>query len=513
LKRRDFLKWSAAGLGAAAGLALIPRRAASAPFGEFPASSAGHMLPAALQAKNVLEVFLYGGLSAWETLYLVEEYGQPTDPDYPSTQFYAFGGTGSDSVRAALTACGVPSTDPLVRPFGVDAAGAAVKLGPFARPLWDRTDLSSRMRVLVNKHDLEPHEAAIPLALTGKRVGSPTLAGLGAHIQRFHNDRPTGPRQSPYSYVLATGAIPGDNIFAAVTTGAHPGTARPLRIKVDGAERLATLLSRPSAGSPTERAEYDQLLQVYVDQYKKRLRWRGEGEPLRSPHFGEMAQGAAGVANADAVAAVMDPSLFTPISSSVCGDFNDTNVPAMSLNLAAHLLTHPTEPARYVCVVDTGLIQASGGGGYDTHTENSHDQARNFRNVLESLSSIVNQPGENDPAKLNLDETLIVLNTEFGRTPWRQDGGNGRNHHPWGYVTALIGGPIGASQAGVVGAIGPDGVATSFVTPAEARIAALLAMGIYPFAPEAFFVSDVQDADGEADATASVTERVLGYAP
>ncbi len=513
MKRREFLKLSAAGLGAAAGLALLPRRAASAPFGEFPAFAAGHMLPLELQAKNVLEVFLYGGLSAWETLYLVEEYGQPSDPDYPSTQFYTFGGTGGDSVRAALTQCGFPTTDPLVRPFGVDAGGASVKLGPFARPLWDRDDLTSRMRILVSKHDLEPHEAAIPLALTGKRVGSPTLAGLGAHIQRFANDRPTVGRKSPYSYVLATGAIPGDNIFAAVATGAHPGTARPLRIKVDGAERLATLLSRPSAGTPSERAQYDQLLDVYVEQYRKRLRWRGQDPPLRSPHFGEMAQAAAGVAGADAVAAVMDPSLFDPISSTVCGDFNDINVPAMSLNLAAHLLTHPTEPARYVCVVDTGLIQASGGGGYDTHTENSHDQARNFKNVLVNLLAIVNQPGENDPGKLDLDDTLIILNTEFGRTPWRQDGGNGRNHHPWGYVTALIGGPIGASQSGIVGAIGPDGVATSFVTPAEARIGALLALGIYPFAPEAFFVSDVQDAAGEEEATASVSARVLGYVP
>ena len=95
-----------------------------------------------------------------------------------------------------------------------------------------------------------------------------------------------------------------------------------------------------------------------------------------------------------------------------------------------------------MCVSDVGLYEASGGGGYDTHTDNAHDTARNFDNVLRSLAQVINEPGESDPKKLDLDDTLIILNTEFGRTPVRQDGGSGRNHHPYGYVTAFIGGPI-----------------------------------------------------------------------
>src|SRR5687768_600645 len=261
------------------------------------------MLPEEVRAKNVLEIFLYGGLSAWETLYLVEEYGRPTDPQYANQQFYTFGGTGTSSVYRANVDCGFSTSDTM-RPFANDALGMAVKIGPFARALWDRSDITSRMRLLVQRHDLEPHEAAIPLALTGKRVGVPTMAGLGAHIQRYHTERGGTTRQSPYSYVLATGAIPGDNIFAAVTTGAHPGTARPLRIKIDGAERLSELLSRPATGSPTERAQYDALLGVYVEQYRRKLRWQGQGDILRSPQFNELASAVSSVENSDAVAQV-----------------------------------------------------------------------------------------------------------------------------------------------------------------------------------------------------------------
>src|SRR5262249_10898654 len=144
---------------------------------------------------------------------------------------------------------------------------------------------------------------------------------------------------------------------------------------------------------------------------------------------------------------------------------SDNDIPMIGLTAARHLLTHPTEPASYVCVSDVGLYEASGGGGYDTHTDNARDTATNFDNMLQSLLGIINQPGETDPTKISLDDTLVILNTEFGRTPIMQAGsGNGRNHHPYGYVTAFIGGP---TQKGITGAIGPDGTAAMYATPAE----------------------------------------------
>jgi hypothetical protein len=131
---------------------------------------------------------------------------------------------------------------------------------------------------------------------------------------------------------------------------------------------------------------------------------------------------------------------------------------------------------------------------------------------MRNLSAIVNTPGENDPTKLDLDDTLIILNTEFGRTPFPQEGSSGRNHHPYGYVTALIGGPITSAQRGVFGAIGPNGLASGdHIKPSENRMAALLALGIWPFAPEGFAVSDVRGAPDEAMGARLVIERALGY--
>src|SRR6185369_15562947 len=153
-----------------------------------------------------------------------------------------------------------------------------------------------------------------------------------------------------------------------------------------------------------------------------------------------------------------------------------------------------------------------GGGGYDTHGENSHTQARNLGHMLDSLMGLINKPGEGDPNKLDLDKTMIVLTTEFGRTPYAQNGGKGRNHWPYGYPITLIGGPIRAANKGVFGACGADGRAVGTVSsPQENRIAALLALGIWPFAQESYNVSDVPGATNEANAAALVKKRQLGF--
>jgi len=496
--------------GAAAAGAVTWRRADAAPFGEFPGSAASVALPAELRAQSVLEVFLYGGLSPWETLYLVEEYGRPSDPDHPNQQFYTYLGGGPDSVEAALDVCGFPAGEAMGLPFATDHNGAQVQIGPFAYRLRQRADLLARMRLLVHRHRLEPHEAAVPQALTGKPLGQPAAAGLGAHVQRFSVDHGGAARSAPYSYVFATGGLPGDNVSAAAATGLHPGAARPLTINIDNAEGFYQLLAREKVGSLDARDRYDQLMQVYVDQYRQRLRWRGAGDPVRSARFTDLSLAVESVGGADAIAAVMDQSLFIAREGAACGEQAPLDVPGMSLDAARHLLLHPEQPARYVCVSDVGLYEASGGGGYDTHTSTSHDTARNFDNMLRGLLAIINAPGEADPAKLDLDRTLVILNTEFGRTPVPQDGGSGRNHHPYGYVTAFLGGPIRDGQAGIHGAIGPDGTASEYMLPSENRIAALLALGIWPFSPEAFAVSDVRGAADEPDAARLVTERALG---
>ncbi|HWU91340.1 MAG TPA: DUF1501 domain-containing protein, partial [Kofleriaceae bacterium] len=362
---------------------------------------------------------------------------------------------------------------------------------------------------VVQKHDLEPHEAAVPMALTGRPVGQPNAAGLGAHIQRARLDGGLTPnRASPHAYVFATGGISSDNVACAASAGTHIGAARPLLIKTDNAASFTTLLQRSQVGA--NRASHDALVDAYIQQYQGRLTWPGQGR-LRSPRTDDMVAGFQTTTKVDAIRGVLADGLFVNRNETSC-TVTRRSLPLMGLEAARHLLTHPTEPASYVCVSDVGLYEASGGGGYDTHSDNPRDTATNFDNLLQALIGIINAPGETDPTKLDLDDTLIILNTEFGRTPTRQ-GTTGRNHHPYGYVTAFIGGPVTAAYKGVSGAIGRNGLATSFATPAENRMAALLALGIWPFAAESFNVSDAPTATTELEAAQRAMTKFLGRMP
>jgi len=500
MKRRTFLT-VAGGAGAAVMVGPWIGRSRAATFGAFPGGTDSVQLPVGQRAKKVLEVFLYGGLSPWETLYYVRDYGKADDPDpqYRNTMYYALP-TGNAS---ALAACGNVDMD---RTFGADANTANVEIGPFAHRLFARTDVADRMRLVVQRHNLEPHEAAVPMALTGRPVGQPNAAGLGAHIQRARLDGGESPgRASPHSYVFATGGVSSDNVSAAAAAGTHIGAARPLMIKTDNATKFTNLLQRNAVGA--NRAQHDALVGAYLEQYNARLTWPGEGR-VRSARTDDFAVAFETSKRSDAIRNVLADDLFMARNGSSCGTTR-RSLPLMGLTAARRLLTHPTEPASYVCVSDTGLYEASGGGGYDTHSDNALDTAVNFDNMLQSLLGIINAPGETDPTKISLDDTLIILNTEFGRTPGRQ-GADGRNHHPYGYVTAFIGGPITTAYKGVSGAIGKDGYATAYATPSENRIAAMLALGMWPFAADGFNVADVPGATNELDAAQRSISKFLG---
>jgi hypothetical protein len=76
MRRRTFLGL-VGGASAAAIAGPYFMRRAHARFGAFPGGAESVTLPEGVRAKRVLEVFLYGGLSPWETLYFVRNYGAP----------------------------------------------------------------------------------------------------------------------------------------------------------------------------------------------------------------------------------------------------------------------------------------------------------------------------------------------------------------------------------------------------------------------------------------------------
>lgn len=504
-RRRLLTGLGVLGGAAAVGLPLLWSRQARA-FGVAPLHESSALLPAAMRAQSVLEIFLYGGLSQYESFYCVPEHGKSDQ-----THYWLYQSSGDLANQQALCAAG---DQPPTAYFGVDSDGQEVHLGPNVLPLRLRPDLQSRLRIAVTRHDLEPHEAAIPQMLAGRALGSPALAGLGTHIQRYFHEQEGVAGRPPYSYVLlhnALSGIPTDNLRAASAVGLHPGAARPLSIEVDGPAGLIDALGRPAVGQ--HRAAYDALLDNYLQRYRERLRWQGGGDAagqfVRSARLAELSSAQAAVAHANALEAVLAPTLFEPMAATSCGDTVQPDPIGMNLRLAAHLLTHPQTPARYVCVVDGGLVSADGGGGYDTHEEAPHTQARNLHHTLTRLAQYINQPGEQDPHKIDLDKTMVVLTTEFGRTPYKQ-GTKGRNHWPYGFPTVMLGGPV--HKPAVFGACRPTGKAQVFVSPQEVRIAALLALGIWPFANESFNVADVGGVSGEAEAVQAVQQRLFGVA-
>ncbi|HLQ38026.1 MAG TPA: DUF1501 domain-containing protein [Planctomycetota bacterium] len=75
--------------------------------------------------------------------------------------------------------------------------------------------------------------------------------------------------------------------------------------------------------------------------------------------------------------------------------------------------------------------------GWDTHADNFDRMAENCPDIDRGLSALL----ADLEARGLLEQTLVVLTTEFGRTP-DIDGDNGRNHYPKAYSSLLAGGGI-----------------------------------------------------------------------
>ena len=504
LKRRQFIK--TVGKGAAAlGISMAVPRTAFAAWGDFAGPSV--VWPSGLPNTKVLEIFLYGGLSPWETFYV-----------RPPLTWRNF----QPEISGLSWSCsGPPSSATETRSFHNDALGQAVHLGPMTKPLW-RNDIVNRMRLVVLQHDLLPHEAAIPYALTGLRLGRPQLAGLGAPIQRRFME--TTPRALPYSYVCIPRvfSFPGDNLQATTAIGVHPGTSRPLALRIGaGTDSLVTLLERSNVDAGS-----DAVLNHYRARYRDQLRHLGTGSPARSKGFAAYDSSAESLLSASALRTLLTTAPLTLRTDVACAHPGSPpmpnppidNIPGTAIRTAAFLLTRPgADAARYVCVVDGGLREASGGGGYDTHnTGHVTDTAVNLWNTLSALADVIQDPTQPiDPNKINLNDTMIVLTTEFGRTPARI--GNGRDHWPNGYVNVLIGGPI--TSSGIAGAIrDASGIAdaSNVFSATDIRAAVLLSVPIDPFADGNFGVGDVSASlrvtgvGGEDQTSARIRRQILG---
>ncbi|HVT99552.1 MAG TPA: hypothetical protein VHE33_18785 [Acidobacteriaceae bacterium] len=383
MRRRTFLKTAGAGIAAGLAVGLSGRRSLAAWGDPDPSVWGGHGTP----ATKVLEIHLLGGMAPWESFYYRPiadgTRGFDTDLDASHLKWNA---------SCAGTPNGLASQS-----LGVDAAGNPVNLGPFAAPLW-RQDIISKTRVVVLQHDLQPHEAAIPYALSGRRLGRPGACGLGAPLQRrAHELDPT--RAMPASYCLVPPIFLGSSLFSMLdAVGSHPGAARPVVLPVG-----ATTTSFLASLTRTVPAAADPLIQQYDVQYGRRLFVTNATDRTRSAAYADFDSSTGGLQSAASLSTFLNGGPLVPANRPQCSSVTTTfdisdGFRTAAMQSAAYLLNHPTAAnrARYVCIVD-GPFNPSGFLSYDLHhgaAPNGQAQltSTHLWETLSGLASIIRQP-------------------------------------------------------------------------------------------------------------------------
>src|SRR5436190_1637574 len=94
---------------------------------------------------------------------------------------------------------------------------------------------------------------------------------------------------------------------------------------------------------------------------------------------------------------------------------------------------------RFVQVFHGGTGNA---GAWDSHANLQANHSKLCKEIDQPIAALI---GDLKQRGL-LDETIVVIATEFGRTPGAEKS-NGRDHHPYGFSVAMAGGGI---QAGIV---------------------------------------------------------------
>lgn len=97
--------------------------------------------------------------------------------------------------------------------------------------------------------------------------------------------------------------------------------------------------------------------------------------------------------------------------------------------------------ARRLCERGVRFVEVTD-GGWDTHVENFDAMDEKLPTLDRTLAALI----ADLEARGMLEDTLVVLATEFGRTPEIVAGRNGRNHHPKAFSCLLAGGGIRGGQ-------------------------------------------------------------------
>ncbi len=386
LARRDFLKLSLGGLGFSLPAFL---HASTAPRG---------------RARSCIVLYCWGGMSHHETW--------DTKPDAPAEYRGEFS-------PIATVVPGIRIGEHLPR-----LAQHTDKLA-IVRSMHHRSSAHGKgMYWNITGHPLTPAEVADNVPPT--RADWPCLGAMVSGFRRAPAGFPNAV-QIPYPLVDNNTLQAGDNA-GFLGSALDPVIVRPDRgLPWGGISRdLGAMVLRQADGVDPPRLAARQNLMHAID--------RGFTAPTRShDHFRQMAS--------DML-----------LSSTVQAAFNLDREPMQVRDrygdhlcgqsvLLARRLTEAGVPIVTV-ICSAGDLNGSAGDHWDTHGNNFN---RLKRDLLPPFDRAVSALLSDLSARGRLDDTLVVMLTDFGRTP-RVNAGAGRDHYPRAYSIFLAGGGIRGGQ-------------------------------------------------------------------
>jgi hypothetical protein len=434
-----------------------------------------------------LDIFVAGGVSFRDTWWIPSDAEVSPWADFSQSEL-------SSALGAGACTGGTCLADPeayrdqsrfLLQTQGARAhqpSAGDIRLGPCFAPILQadgadrelRHDLGDRMRAVVLSHGADTHEFGAKGALTGSIRRD--AASVGAAIQAY---LPGTPR----SLVFHSATL--DLARWMASAGPLCPGSRPWIIPVAPAPYDDPALVGRLSELNLRSGRRTSLLYELTAQFERQLT-HPDGLRSRAPRYDAFRATLDTLHTDGADLQALLASLPTLSDTSGPGLFN--NRARLVLENAAHALNSTAEDVRYAGVIATDWAGATDGhngvGGNDSRAEHSAIQTKVVFNILRMLGELC------DSGVLSLDDTLVVLHSEFGRRPASPTSA-GSEHFPHAYPVLLIGGPIGTTDAAsveqprVTGDIrfeGPDawGTAVAPRSQADLRAALMLASGLDP---------------------------------
>lgn len=255
--------------------------------------------------------------------------------------------------------------------------------------------------------------------------------GLGAMVSKFRRAPAGFPNavQLPYPMVDNNTLQAGENA-GFLGQQFDPVIVRPDRGRAWGgvSRDLGAMVLRRAEGVDTPRLALRERLVGIVNEPRRDLPGARTFE-----HFRHMAT--------DILVSPTVQSAFNlDLEPAQVRDRYGDHLCGQSVLLARRLTGAGVPIVTVICAA--GDLNGSAGDHWDTHGNNFN---RLKRDLLPPYDRAVSALLADLQDRGRLDETLVVLLTEFGRTP-RVNGGAGRDHYPLCYSVALAGGGIRGGQ-------------------------------------------------------------------